>query len=297
MVFLKEKLLALRLAQFFPIQMYALKITQILKIFFVRGTLTIPIMQNMDTVITGAAGAQVHAKLLFRVFAGAIAKQILASWNIKIRAGLIQVGDVVAKQLDWHNVELNQVRSLDPDSVKLMTKEIEDARKNRNSVGGLLYLEGIGIPAGLGEPVFQKLNAAIGAAMFSIPAVRGVEIGSGFAVVNSTGIENNDEMSKKGFLSNNHGGILGGISSGEPIVVKVAIKPTSSIPSIQKTVNIDNEEQGIVTKGRHDPCVAIRAVPIAEAMLALTIIDFMIEHLGRRALKQAFAPNTQAAKI
>ncbi len=231
-----------------------------------------------------------------RVFAGAIARQILATWGVVIRGGLIQIGKVKALKHDWENVESNLVRSLDPDVADQMIKEVEDARKSRNSVGGLLYLEAVGVKEGLGEPVFQKLNAALGAAMFSIPAVRGVEIGSGFSVVESTGIENNDEMSSNGFLTNNHGGILGGISSGEAIQLKVAIKPTSSVPTPQKTVDVDNVDQTVSTKGRHDPCVAIRAVPIAEAMMALTLVDFMIESLGRDALKQAFAPTMKSSK-
>lgn len=220
-----------------------------------------------------------------RVFCGAIAKQILTKSGVRVRGGLLQVGAISAQKVVWDCVEQNPVRSLDPDVVDKMVLHIEEVRRNRNSVGGLLLVEATGVMPGLGEPVFQKLSAAIGAAMFSIPAVKGVEIGSGFSVVSKTGLENNDEMNSKGFLSNNHGGILGGISSGEPIVVKLAIKPTSSVPSVQQTVDVNNEEKEISTKGRHDPCVAIRAVPIAESMLALTILDLLIEHQGRNSLK------------
>jgi chorismate synthase len=231
-----------------------------------------------------------------RVFAGAIAKQILATWGVKIRGGISQIGKVKANKLDWENVELNIVRSLDPDVSEEMVKEIEDIRRNRDSVGGKLYIEAHGVPIGLGEPAFQKLDSLIGAAMFSIPAVKGVEIGSGFSSVEAKGSENNDQMNSFGFLSNHHGGVLGGISSGAPICVSVAIKPTSSIPSTQVTVDKENKEKQIVTKGRHDPCVAIRAVPIAEAMLALILIDFLIEDLGRKSIKQAFAPSMESSK-
>lgn len=219
-----------------------------------------------------------------RVFSGAIAKQILAKKNIVIRGGVFQVGEIKSAKFDWDQVESNPVRCLDSDLVEKMVSQIEEVRKNRNSIGGLLHVEAINVMPGLGEPVFQKLSAVIGAAMFSIPAVKAVEIGSGFSVVTQTGLENNDEMRVQGFLSNNHGGVLGGISSGEPIVVRLAIKPTSSIPTLQKTVDIHNTEKDISTKGRHDPCLAIRAVPIAEAMLALSLVDLVIEYEGRKSL-------------
>ena len=143
------------------------------------------------------------------MFAGAIAKQILATWGVKIRAGISQVGSVKVKKLDWESVELNMVRSLDPDVAEDMIREIEEVRRNRDSIGGKVYLEAHGVPVGLGEPAFQKLDALIGAAMFSIPAVKGVEIGSGFDSVEAKGSENNDQMNKFGFLTNNHGGVLG----------------------------------------------------------------------------------------
>jgi chorismate synthase len=223
-----------------------------------------------------------------RVFAGAIAKQILSSWGVKVYGGLIQIGHVKAREYDWNQVEENLVRSVDPVAAEEMIKAIEDARKDRDSLGGILEVRADGVPVGLGEPVFSKLNAAIGGAMFSIPAVKGVEFGEGFSLAERRGSESNDEMMKSGFSSNNHGGILGGLSSGAPIVVKIAIKPTSSLPKIQKTVNTKNEEVEVVTKGRHDPCVAIRAVPIAESMLALVLVDFLIESLGRNEIKKHF---------
>jgi chorismate synthase len=223
-----------------------------------------------------------------RVFAGAIAKQIISSWGVRVYGGLIQIGNVKASKYEWNQVEENLVRSVDPVAAEEMIKAIEDARKDRDSLGGILEVRADGVPVGLGEPVFSKLNAAIGAAMFSIPAVKGVEFGEGFSLAERKGSESNDEMLQSGFCSNNHGGILGGISSGAPIVVKLAIKPTSSLPKTQKTVNTKNEEVEVVTKGRHDPCVAIRAVPIAESMLALVLVDFLIESLGRNEIKVHF---------
>jgi chorismate synthase len=224
-----------------------------------------------------------------RVFAGGVARQILSLWGISIYGGLTRIGTVQAGKYEWTQVEDNIVRSVDPDKVESMVAEIEAARKDRDSVGGVLEVRADGVLPGLGEPVFSKLSAAIGAAMFSIPAVKGVEIGGGFALCEKRGSEANDEMNAEGFLSNNHGGVLGGLSSGAPIVVRIGIKPTSSLPKAQQTVDIHGEEQEIVTKGRHDPCVAIRAVPIAEAMLALVLVDFLVQDMGRKALLAPFS--------
>lgn len=221
-----------------------------------------------------------------RVFAGAIAKQILSKWGISIYGGLIQVGKIKAQNYDFSKVEENDVRSVDPAVVDQMIAEIETARKERESVGGILEVRAEGVPVGLGEPVFSKLSAAIGAAMFSLPAVKGVEIGGGFSLVEMKGSESNDEMNKDGFLSNHHGGVLGGLSSGAPIQVRLAIKPTSSLPKTQHSIDTNGDEREVITKGRHDPCVAIRAVPIAESMLALLLLDFLMQDLSRRAIKQ-----------
>mgnify|MGYP000709284871 CR=1 FL=1 len=212
-----------------------------------------------------------------RVIGGAIAKQLLATINVTFRGGVTQVGHVHAKKYLWEQVESNEVRSVDPDVVAKMTGEIESARKNRDSVGGIVEVQAVGVPPGWGEPVFGKLDAVIAGAMMSIPAAKGIEIGAGFQVVSGKGSETNDEFYPDGFHKNDHGGILGGISSGAPIVVKIAIKPTSSIPKEQNTINSNFEECLISTKGRHDPCVAIRAVPIAEAMLALVLADFYLQ--------------------
>ncbi len=219
-----------------------------------------------------------------RVFAGSVARQILSHWGVSIYGGLVQLGKIKAKKYQWESVEENMLRSVDPGLVDAMTEELEAARKDRDSVGGVIEVRADGVPVGLGEPVFSKLSAAIGASMFSIPAVKGVEIGDGFSLCEMKGSEANDEMNADGFISNHHGGVLGGLSSGAPIVIRIGIKPTSSLPKEQKTIDIHGNESSIVTKGRHDPCVAIRAVPIAEAMLALVLVDFMIQDAGRKNL-------------
>ncbi len=223
-----------------------------------------------------------------RVIGGAVAKQLLLKAGVTFLGGVIQVGKVKAKNYLWEQVEENDVRSVDPDTVQAMTEEIETARKERDSVGGIVEIQALNVPVGLGEPVFEKLEAAIGASLMSIPAVKGVEIGAGFSSAAMRGSEMNDIFSPQGFLSNNHGGILGGFSTGAPIVVKIAIKPTSSLPKDQETIDINFLPQTIVTKGRHDPCVALRAVPIAEAMLALVVADYWLMDLAQRAARSTY---------
>lgn len=217
-----------------------------------------------------------------RVFAGAVAKQILKSKGVGFLGGLVQVGHIKADKRDWAYVESNPVRSTDPDKTDAMITLIEDRRRERESVGGIVEVRAQGVPVGLGEPVFSKLSALIGGAMFSIPAVKGVEIGDGFLLVEKKGSESNDEMDENGFRSNHHGGVLGGLSSGEEIIVRLAIKPTSSLPKEQDSVDVNGTPVKVVTKGRHDPCVAIRAVPIAEAMLALVLVNLLMEQEARR---------------
>lgn len=223
-----------------------------------------------------------------RVIAGAIAKQILAKDGVSFKGGVVQVGSVRAENYKWETAEDNDVRCVDPDKVEAMRDVISAARKDRDSVGATVEVWAEGVRPGLGEPVFGKLDAAVCAAMMSLPAAKGVEIGSGFAAVEKLGSENNDEMSKEGFLSNNHGGILGGVSTGAPIVVRTAFKPTSSIPKEKQTITTSFEETSVVTKGRHDPCVALRAVPIAEAMLAMVLLDFWLQDAARRAASEPF---------
>lgn len=226
-----------------------------------------------------------------RVLAGAIAKQILAAHRIKIRGGVVQIGAVKAERRDWDTVESNDVRCTDPDKVAAMIEQVDQARRSRDSIGGVIEVQVLGVPPGLGEPIFARLDALIAAAIMSIPAVKGVEIGAGFAAAALHGSQMNDQFYPDGFHSNNHGGILGGISSGAPIVCRFVVKPTSSIPAELDTIDTAMQAKKISTTGRHDPCVAIRAVPIGEAMLALVLVDFLMQDLAARGIREPFSPH------
>ncbi|MGF1582866.1 MAG: chorismate synthase [Gemmataceae bacterium] len=218
-----------------------------------------------------------------RVAAGAIAKKLLARQGISIVGYVKQVGSVVAEIADptavtLADVEATPVRCPVPDKAAEMIALIERIRKERDSIGGVSELVATGVPVGWGEPIFDKLKADLAKALMSLPAVTGFEYGAGFAVAGSRGSENNDLFKLKedetiGTETNRHGGMLGGISSGEPIVCRVAIKPTSSLPQPQQTVTRDNQMTEIVTKGRHDPCLLPRFVPMGEAMMALVLVD------------------------
>jgi chorismate synthase len=217
-----------------------------------------------------------------RVAAGAIAKKLLAQHGIRIVGYVKQIGQVIADiadpaQVTLEQVEANPVRCPDPAKASEMIALIEEVRKERDSIGGICELAAIGVPPGLGEPVFDKLKADIAKALLSLPAVMGFEYGAGFGVATLRGSQNNDAFinrgSRIGTETNRHGGMLGGISSGEPIVCRVAIKPTSSLPQPQRTVTTAGEPTEIVTKGRHDPCLLPRFVPMGEAMLALVLVD------------------------
>ncbi|MCC6932768.1 MAG: chorismate synthase [Deltaproteobacteria bacterium] len=211
-----------------------------------------------------------------RVIGGAIAKQYLAQQGMSVRGAVVQIGNVKAVNYQWDQVEGNEIRSVDPERTQQMVDLIEQARSDKNSVGGVVEVQALGVPAGLGEPVFDKLDAVLAYSLMSIPAVKGVEVGRGFAAAELRGSEMNDQMFRDGFHGNNHGGILGGISSGNPIVVRAAFKPTSSLPQAQQTIDIHGEEREITTLGRHDPCVAIRGLAVAEAMVALSIMDALL---------------------
>ena len=224
-----------------------------------------------------------------RVIAGAVAKQLLSKVGISILGGVTKIGNVEAKKYVWDSVESNDVRSVDPEAVEAMISEIEKARKDRDSVGGILEVQAHGVPPGIGEPVFDRLEAVLSLALMSIPAVKGVEIGLGFKSASLRGSEMNDEMFPDGFASNNHGGVLGGLSSGAPIVARVALKPTSSIPQEKNTIDTSFSKQTISTLGRHDPCVVMRAVPIAEAMLALTLVDLWLIDLAKKSARSHFS--------
>ena len=217
-----------------------------------------------------------------RVAAGAIARKMLKlEAGIEIRGCLTQVGSITAQQLNWSTVADNPFFFPDPDRVDDIARLIDGLRRDGDSIGARILVVADGVPPGLGEPVFDRLDADIAGAMVSINAVKGVEIGSGFDCVTQRGSEHRDEMTPQGFLTNHAGGVLGGISTGQQIVASVALKPTSSIPTPGKTVNLAGQAEDVVTTGRHDPCVGIRAVPIAEAMLALVLADHF---LRQRAL-------------
>ena len=214
-----------------------------------------------------------------RVAAGAIAKKLLARNKIKIIGFTRQVGKLIAKEVDYGEIEKNIVRCPDAKIAEKMINAIMRARKKGDSLGGIVEVVAKGVPAGLGEPVFDRLDADLAKAVMSMPAVKGVEIGVGFQSATMTGSECNDSFvmknKKVATASNNAGGILGGISNGMDIVLRLVVKPTSSINKAQDTVTQKGKKAKIRVEGRHDPCVATRAVPIAEAMVALTLIDHL----------------------
>ncbi len=222
-----------------------------------------------------------------RVAAGAIARKLLGK-NVNIRGALVQIGEKKINRNNWNWKEVGKNPFFCPDKNAAKDWEIylNNIRKAGSSVGAIIEIQATGIKVGLGEPIFDKIDALIAHAIMSIPAVKGVEIGLGFQSAESRGEENSDEIvSKKekvSFKSNNSGGILGGITTGQDIVVRFAVKPTSSILIKQKTVNIKKENVKIQTKGRHDPCVGIRAVPIGEAMLALVLADNLLINSTRK---------------
>ncbi len=214
-----------------------------------------------------------------RVAAGAIARKYLRErYGVRIRGYLKALGPIVAEALDWDEVENNPFFCPDADKVAEMEAYMDALRKEGNSVGARINVVAEGVPPGWGEPIFSRLDADIAHAMMSINAAKGVEIGAGFESVIQKGTEHRDEITPEGFVGNNAGGILGGISSGQNIKVSVAFKATSSIRLSGRTVNLAGEPVDIVTTGRHDPCVGIRATPIAEAMLAIVLMDHALRH-------------------
>lgn len=214
-----------------------------------------------------------------RVAAGVIAKKWLAMrLGIRIRGYMAQMGKLVPRGFDWDAVEANPFFWPDAAMIPELEDYLDAIRRERDSIGARVTVVAEGVPVGLGEPVYGKLDAELAAALMSINAVRGVEIGDGFAAVLQRGTEHRDEMTPEGFLSNHAGGILGGISTGQPIVVSAAFKPTSSLPQPGRSVDVDGQPVEIVTRGRHDPCVGLRATPICEAMVALVLIDHALRH-------------------
>ena len=221
-----------------------------------------------------------------RVAAGAIAKKLLARERIKIIGFTRQVGKHIAKNIDYREIENNIVRCPDNKIAEKMINSIMRARKKGDSLGGVVEVIAQGVPAGLGEPVFDRLDADLAKAVMSMPAVKGVEIGVGFQSAIMTGSECNDVFAMKNkkviTTTNNAGGILGGISNGMDIVIRLVVKPTSSINKAQDTVTQQGKKAEIRVEGRHDPCVATRAVPIAEAMVAITLIDHLYRNKSAR---------------
>ncbi len=215
---------------------------------------------------------------LARVAAGAIARKILALEGIKIVGYVSQIGSVKINKVVPEEISKNQLFCPDPDAVSEMEAMIRQVQSERDSIGAMVEVSAKGVPPGLGEPVFEKLDATLAGAMMSINAVKGVEIGDGLNVVSLRGSQNCDAITPDGFRSNHAGGILGGISNGDEILVRLALKPTSSIAIEQETIDIHGKSTTIATKGRHDPCVGIRAVPIAEAMMALVLVDFLLRN-------------------
>ncbi|MEW5837541.1 MAG: chorismate synthase [Pseudomonadota bacterium] len=219
-----------------------------------------------------------------RVAAGAIAKKwLLERYGVKVRGYLSQLGPIRIEKVDWHEIERNPFFCPDAGKVAEMERFMDELRKSGDSIGARLTVVAEGVPPGWGEPVFDRLDADIAHALMSINAVKGVEIGDGFACVEARGTQYRDEITPDGFLSNHAGGILGGISSGQAVVAHIALKPTSSIRLPGQSVDLHGEVAEVITTGRHDPCVGIRATPIAEAMLALTLIDHALRHRGQNA--------------
>ncbi len=232
-------------------------------------------------------GRQSARETAARVAAGAVARRVLGE-DVVIRAALVQIGShaIDRARWDWAEVENNPFWCPDAEAAKAWEALLDATRKDGNSLGAIVEVEATGVPAGWGAPIYGKLDAELAGALMSINAVKGVEIGAGFAAAALTGVENADEMragedGKPVFLSNQAGGVLGGISTGQTIVARLAIKPTSSILTPRQTIDRFGQNAEISTKGRHDPCVGIRAAPVAEAMLACVLADAKLRHRGQ----------------
>jgi chorismate synthase len=218
-----------------------------------------------------------------RVAAGGIAKKWLAGQGITVRGHLAQMGSVIPQALDWNEVENNPFFCGDAAAVPELEQLIQSLNKAGDSIGARVNVVAEGVPAGLGEPVFGRLDADLAGALMGINAVKGVEIGAGFSSVEQRGSEHRDALTPEGFVGNNAGGILGGISSGQTITASIALKPTSSIRIPGDSIDVEGNPAEIVTTGRHDPCVGIRAVPIAEAMVAIVLMDHTLRQRAQNA--------------
>lgn len=227
-----------------------------------------------------------------RVAAGAIAKKWLKErYGVEIQGYLSQLGPVKIDKVDYAVIETNPFFCPDADKVAEMEAYMTELKKTGDSVGAKVTVVARNVPPGWGEPVFDRLDADIAKALMSINAVKGVEIGDGFAVVEQLGTQHRDEMTQNGFLSNHSGGVLGGISSGQEIIAHMALKPTSSLKIPGQSIDRWGNEQEVITKGRHDPCVGIRATPIAESMLALVLMDHALRQRGQNADALVTVPN------
>ncbi|MFO7994086.1 MAG: chorismate synthase [Marinobacter sp.] len=217
-----------------------------------------------------------------RVAAGAVARKFLEQrLGIRIRGYLSQLGPIKIEKLDWEQVDQNPFFCPDADKVAEMEAYMDALRKEGNSIGARINVVAEGVPPGLGEPVFDRLDADLAHAMMSINAVKGVEIGAGFGCIDQKGTVHRDELTPEGFLSNHAGGVLGGISSGQPILASIALKPTSSLRLPGRSIDVHGNPVEVITTGRHDPCVGIRATPIAEAMMAIVLMDHYLRHRGQ----------------
>ncbi|RUM66675.1 MAG: chorismate synthase [Sulfurospirillum sp.] len=225
-----------------------------------------------------------------RVAAGAIAKLLLKELGVSIKSGIFEIDGIRAKEYDFEYATTSDIYALDKNIEKKQKDAIDEAREHHDSVGGVAFVKICNTPIGLGEPMYHKLDATLAEAMMGINAVKGVEIGEGYNSSRLKGSLNNDQISKDGFLSNHSGGILGGISNGDEIDIKVYFKPTPSIFKEQKTIDINNNEQTMKLSGRHDPCVAIRGSIVAEAMAALVLADMVLLNMGSKMdhLKQLY---------
>ncbi len=220
-----------------------------------------------------------------RVAAGFIAKKVLQSFGVWIYAGTVAIGPIRAEQFLPEEIERNPVRCPDPEKAQAMEELIQQVKSEGDSIGGVIEVRGLGVPAGLGEPVFSKLDADLASALMGIGAVKGVEFGDGFETARRRGSENSDPFVSDGgkihTKYNRAGGILGGISTGDPILIRVAVKPTSSISLEQETVDVRGESRKLESRGRHDPCICPRIVPVAEAMTALVLVDHLLRQRGQ----------------
>lgn len=226
-----------------------------------------------------------------RVAAGAVAKRVLEEYRIEVIAYTISLGEVTATKRDLSYIYKNHLYCPDEDAYKEMCKILEETAREGDSVGGMVEVIAKGVPAGLGEPVFDKLEADLSKALMSIGAVKGVEVGAGFGAAKMKGSQNNDPISVRGFLKNDAGGILGGISSGQDIVIRVAVKPIPSIRKPQRTINKNREEVELVIEGRHDVSAIPRIVPVVEAMVRIILADHLLRQLAYLAFsKRLFFP-------